>query len=195
VDNDWPPRPLNWPGEGLTDGAVVLDRMTPSDVPALVKAIDDEILRWLPLPSPYTDDDALAFLGWQHEEAVQGRTLTFALRAAADGGELLGSIGLHLRDGRQVGEIGYWVAPGARGRGLAAAGTLLLAAYGFTAYDLRRVELLIQPRNLRSRRAAERAGATFEGVRRAAILIGGEPREAAVYAFLPDDAPIAALRP
>lgn len=187
MDDQWPPTPLRWPDRALADGAVALDRMVDSDIPAIVDAVDDEMLRWLPLPSPYTIDEAIAFLAWQAEMAAQGTTLNFAVRHTP-GGQLLGSIGLHFRNGPGVAEIGYWIGPAARGRGLAAAGTRLLAAFAFDVYGPRRVELLIQPGNLGSIRSAERAGATFEGIRRAALDIRGQPQDAAVYAFLPGEA-------
>jgi RimJ/RimL family protein N-acetyltransferase len=90
-----------------------------------------------------------------------------------------------------VAEIGYWVAPPARGRGRAAAGTRLLARYAFQTLRPRRVEVLVQTGNVASRRAAERAGTTYEGIRRAGIEMHGEPVDAAVYAFLPDDPAVA----
>jgi RimJ/RimL family protein N-acetyltransferase len=186
VYDDWPPRPLRWPERGLSDAVVTLDRMSQADVPAIVAAIDEEILRWLPLPAPYTTDDAVAFLGWQAEMAERGLTLNFAVRSAP-GGPLLGSMGLHFRSGPGVGEIGYWIAPSARRQGLATAGIRLIAAFAFTAYGPRRVELLVQPGNVYSRRAALRAGATYEGIRRAGIDDRGDPRDAAVFSFLPTD--------
>lgn len=184
--DDWPPRPLRWPERPLTDGVVWLDRMSEVDVDDVVAAIDAEIQRWLPLPAPYGLDDAFAFLAWQEDMAERGATLTFALRGGP-GGPLEGSIGLHFRSGPGVAEIGYWVAPAARGRGWAAAATRLLARHAFAAYRPRRIELLVQVANAASRRTAEHAGATYEGVHRAGIEIRGEPVDAAVYAFLPDD--------
>ncbi len=192
MHDDWPPRPLRWPERALTHESVTLDRMMQPDVPAIVAAIDEEILRWLPLPRPYTTDDAITFLGWQAEMAERGLTLNFAVRAAP-GGPLLGSMGLNFRSGPGVAEIGYWIAPNARRQGLAAAGTQLMAAFAFAAYGPRRVELLIQPDNVPSCRAAERAGASYEGIRRAGIDAHGEPRDAAVYSFLPSDSAIASL--
>lgn len=186
MDSDWPPRPLRWPDQPLTDGPVVLDRMHAGDVAALVAAIDAQIHRWLPLPQPYTDDDAVAFLGWQDAAAQRGDTLNFALRDQP-GGRLAGSIGLHFHGGPGVGEIGYWVAPWARGHGFAALGTRLLARFAFATYPLRRVEVLVEPGNAASRRAAERAGALSEGVRRAALEVRDEPRDAVVYAFARGD--------
>jgi RimJ/RimL family protein N-acetyltransferase len=51
----------------------------------------------------------------------------------------------------------------------------------------------MRPDNVPSRRAAERADATYEGIRRAGIEAHGEPRDAAVYSFLPSDSAIASL--
>lgn len=186
VDSDWPPRPLHWPEQTLTDGTVVLDRMTSADVADVVAAIDADIHRWLPLPQPYSDEDAVAFLGWQARAAERGEALNFALRDAP-AGRLSGSIGLHFRAGPGVSEIGYWIAPWARGRRFAAAGTRVLARHAFATYPVRRVEVLVDPANIASRRAAERAGALAEGLRRAALEVAGEPRPAMVYALVRDD--------
>jgi RimJ/RimL family protein N-acetyltransferase len=186
VVSDWPPIPLRWPARALTDGAVVLDRMRVADVPAIVDAIDDEILRWLPLPTAYRRADALAFLEWQRDCAELGVALNFAVRQAV-GGRLLGSAGLHFRGGPGVAEIGYWIAPGARGQGLATGAARLLAVHAATTLSPRRIELLVQPENVGSCHVAERAGAAYEGIRRAGIEHRGEPRDVAVYAYTAAD--------
>lgn len=184
--SDWPPVPLRWPARALTDGVVVLDRMRTRDAPAIVDAIDDEILRWLPLPAAYSRADALAFLEWQRDCAELGVGLTFAVREAPSG-PFAGSAGLHFRGGPGVVEIGYWIAPGARGRGLATAATRLLARHAASTWAPRRVEILVQPANLVSCRVAERAGAIYEGIRRAGIEHRGEARDVAVYAYTAAD--------
>lgn len=181
---NWPPAPLHWPDRPLTDATITLDRMTIADVPAVVAAIDDEILRWLPLPSPYGEADAVTFLGWQASEAEQGTHLNFAVRAD---GAFAGCAGLSFRGGPGVAEVGYWIAAGMRGRGIAARATRLLAAYAFATFQSRRVELLIQPENVASCRAAEKAGAVAEGVRRAGIEQRGGVQDALVYSLLPGD--------
>jgi len=186
VDTAWPPRPLRWPDRPLTRGPVVLDRMTFDDVPAIVAAVDAEVLRWIAMPDPYTEADAVAYLLSQGTLSARGAGLTFALRTAV-GGPLVGSAGLHFRGGPGVAEIGYWVGPAARGRGLATASARVLAEWAFATFGPRRVELLIEPANAPSARVALAAGAAYEGVRRAGIVHWGQPRDAAVYAFLPAD--------
>ena len=69
--------------------------------------------------------------------------------------------------GRGQAEIGYWVAPWARGRGVATAATRALTAHAFGA-GLARLELLTQPENAASQRVALAAGYRREGVRRSA---------------------------
>jgi RimJ/RimL family protein N-acetyltransferase len=182
-----PAGPLCWPEEPLSDGVVVLDRLVEADVLAIVTACNDaEIQRWLPLPFPYTPDDGYAWLRQHQEEAEQGANLDFAIRMAGQA-KLVGSIGAHFARCRAGEcEFGYWIAPQVRGRGVARRAITLLAGYVFAVWCPRRIEMLIQVGNLASRRAAEGAGARFEGIRARGIRHrGGTIVDAAVYAVVP----------
>ena len=78
----------------------------------------------------------------------------------------LGNVNLAgLADGRRDAAIGYWLAPDARGRGLATAAVSLLAEWGFDQLGLARIEFAILPENVASQRVAERVGANPEGIR------------------------------
>ena len=67
----------------LEDGEILLRPFTEDDVPALTAACHDpEIPRWTRVPSPYTEEDALAFVS----RAAEG---SFAIVEARTG-ELLG---------------------------------------------------------------------------------------------------------
>jgi len=182
----WPTTPLRWPSAPLTDGVAQLDRVTTDDVDALVDAVDAEIARWLPLPLPYQQSDALTFLSWLEEQAQAGTHLGFAIRRAGDR-RLRGSCGLSFRGGPGVAEVGYWVGRHDRDAGLARRATRLLAAFAVERFSPRRIELLVQPDNLASCAAARGAGATYEGVRRAGIDQRGEHLDAAVFSLLPSD--------
>ena len=60
-----------------------------------------------------------------------------------------------------------------------------LTQLGFDALRARRIELRMDDGNQRSRRVAERAGFTLEGVlRRQSLTPQGEPRDTRVYAKL-----------
>lgn len=89
---------------------------------------DPETPRWLPvLPSPYTHADAA---DWVTRLAPGERAAGLGLPVAIEpDGRLVGSAGVHLRPGRLGPEVGYWIAPQARGRGYAAEAAHALAGW------------------------------------------------------------------
>lgn len=117
------------------------------------------------MPAPCTPDDAMRFLKLAEQLWEAGGAL-FAV-ADAGTGEWLGNIDLKALDPRGNGEIGYLIAPWARGRGVATAVTTALARWAF-AQGVRRVEVLAAAENLASQRVALAAGFRREGVRRSA---------------------------
>lgn len=187
-DYQRPRGPLRWPDPALRDGVITLDALTESDLPSIVLASDDpESTRWLELPSPYLEEHAREFFLRQLSWADSGGSLVFAIREQATG-RFLGTIGAHFARSRAgEAEIGYAIVPAFRRQGVARRATVLLARYLFATYRPGRIELLIQPGNVASRRAAEGAGAQFEGIRRAALAYAGRPVDAAVYSLLPED--------
>jgi RimJ/RimL family protein N-acetyltransferase len=155
------------PAEPLVAGPTALRPWRDSDAPAIAAACrDPEIARWTPVPVPYGESDARAFLRTRFDAIHAAAAAPFAI-VAADGGELLGSVALnrpvweHLRA-----EVGYWLAPGARGRGHATRGLRLISEWGFRALGLERIDLLAATENAGSHRVAERAGFTREAVLR-----------------------------
>lgn len=178
---------LRRPDQPLTDGVVTLDRFTRDDVVAIVRAMDDEILRWLPLPDPYGETEARAFVTAPPNTASAGDALNFAIRSED---RLAGSVGVSISRPRtgEV-EVGYWVAPHARQRGIALRAVLLVAGHVLAAPGVARLEILCHPDNWASRRVAERAGAQFEGIRRRGLPPPARQgsTDAAVYALLPEE--------
>ncbi|MDP3712102.1 MAG: GNAT family N-acetyltransferase [Mycobacteriales bacterium] len=150
----------------VSDGVVTLRPWRSADGPDVARACDDaETQRWLPVPVPYTAEvgqgyvDELVPAQWADGEAANVAVTD------ASTGELLGAVGLKLElRAHGVGEVGYWVAPWARRRGVASRAARLHADWGHDALRLARVELLADPRNTASVRAAERAGFAREGV-------------------------------
>jgi RimJ/RimL family protein N-acetyltransferase/peptidase E len=129
-------------GRPLIRGArVVLREPDERDIPQIVEGCNDpEVPRFIPLvPAPYTERDAREWLASTDERS-------FAI--TEDGGEMLGAIGL------RGASLGYWLRPGARGRGLASDAVRAVVEWA-RRDDL---HLTVHPDNLASQLVAERAG-------------------------------------
>jgi RimJ/RimL family protein N-acetyltransferase len=140
----------------LTDGVVTVRPRRESDIPAVVAACQDpEIPRWTRVPSPYTVEDARRFFAIAETEAAAGEGLALAVADAED--RLIGTVGLMGIDGER-GEIGYWTAAAARGRGVTTRAVVLVRDWAHATLGLREIEILPHRDNRPSQRVAERAG-------------------------------------
>ena len=174
----------SFPPDGLTDGVVSLRRWTLDDVQFIYEYCQDpEIQRWTLVPSPYTEQDA--------REYIEGKSIAdnHISMAVCDGssGAPAGSVGITVDEKLGVGSIGYVMAPAARGAGYAPAAVRLIAEWACDEFDLGRIEIYADERNDASRRVAEKAGFTFEGILRSYRAIKGERMDAAMYSLLPSE--------
>ena len=145
-----------------TDGVIALRPWSEADADEMVACLDgdEEIARWMEqISQPYTTADALAFLSRTEET-------TFAV-VDAEAGAVLGGIGTRWNDVQDVAEIGYWARKEARGRGVTTRALVLAASVAFEE-GAARVQLRADVENVASRRVAEKAGFTAEGVLREA---------------------------
>lgn len=114
----------------------------------------------------------------------------FIFERNAEGAEagFVGGTGLHRIDWavRRF-EIGYWCRSSRVGRGFIGEAVEAITRCAFEQLRACRVEIRMDGDNERSRRVAERAGFTLEGVLRGqALTPTGEPRDTRVYARLRD---------
>jgi len=165
-----------------------LRSLRPDDAESLLAALDadratfDHWLRWS--SAIVSRDAARDFIArcTAREVAHQGFHL-----ALWRGRTLLGGVPCWSHDPvHHVAELGYWLAPTARGQGLAAQATRTVAEHLF-ASGVNRVEFQCRTENDASRRVAERIGGQFEGIRRGSHWVGGAFRDHAVYAILAAD--------
>lgn len=174
-----------FPRDVISTGPLVLRAPTADDAEAIAVACDDPVTaRFLPLlPMPYTVADARGFLEFAEDRWAQGG----AEFAITQDGRHVGGIGLTPPDRWGTTALGYWVAPQARGRGVAS-----MAARAVSDWALdngaRRVELEAEVENLASLRAAYKAGFRREGVRRdAKALRDGRRTDLVGFARLPGE--------
>ncbi|WP_214410960.1 GNAT family N-acetyltransferase [Sphaerisporangium fuscum] len=155
-----------FPRAEIPAGPIVLREPQKSDAEAITRACSDpEIVRYIPnIPVPYTLDDALTFIGEIAPSEWDRGGASYVIADAATG-DWLGNIGLKPLDVRGVGEIGYLLAPWARGRGVASRAARALTEWAFSQ-GVPRVELVAAVENVASQRVAMAAGFQREGVQR-----------------------------
>jgi RimJ/RimL family protein N-acetyltransferase len=155
--------------------------------PVTLACQDPESARWTTVPVPYARSDAEWYLG-DHVPAewTRGRNAGFAIADASD--TYVGAIDLRLSDPEGTdAEIGFLVAPWARGHGYATAAVRTLCAWAFDALGIDRIVWMAYLGNDASRRVAEKAGFTIEGVGRAVCVQRGRRLDAWVGSLLSAD--------
>jgi [ribosomal protein S5]-alanine N-acetyltransferase len=176
--------PVPW----LADGVVRLRTWREADIPAQLAAFGDPYFQRFSDWEPRSEAEARAYLA-EHEQARRrGEQIELALVEPHDEGVLLGGGSLNnvdLREGRAA--IGYWLAPHARGRGVATHAVRLLADWAFRDLRIARLELTCGPDNLASQRVAERCGFTREGILRLHVPFKGGRRDSVVFSLLPGE--------
>ncbi|MET8153841.1 GNAT family N-acetyltransferase [Actinoplanes sp. NPDC049668] len=130
---------------------------------------DPAVQRFLPpLPVPFTRAQAESYVS---DVAPGMFAFGGGLYAIADPAtdRLLGGIGLDkVVPNRGQAELGYWVGPWARGRGVATAAVRALTEHAFHT-GMERIELLTHRENPLSQRVALANGFACEGVRRGVL--------------------------
>lgn len=179
---------LNWPSSPpcLTDGSLRLRGFDPKDADAVCAACQDEdIQRFTTVPVPYEPDHAAGFTGEFARNRWAGRTGAPLAVTEVQTDAVLGACGLVAVDHENlVAEVGYWVAPWARGQRVAQRATRLLADWAFNHAGFQRLELYIEPVNAASCAVAESLGCQREGVLSSKAVVRGERRDMALYALL-----------
>ncbi len=176
----------------LDGGTVRLRPWRLRDAEQLRAACDDPVTAHFmaQMPTPYTMEHARWWITEGSLEAWQTGGASWAVVDPVTD-EVLGGAGLgHLHEDRRQAEVGYWVAPWARRRGVATATTRAITGWAFGTLGVLRMELLTAPANAASQRVALAAGFTREGVRRgAAIRRDGSQGDFVVFVRLASDPP------
>jgi RimJ/RimL family protein N-acetyltransferase len=179
---------LRPPAAPLSDGVVrlePLDRRFVRDFEALTD--DADVVRFTRVPASRSASFARTWIDTYVAAWRDGSRAGFAILEEGTDAFLGMAAFVQLDLALREGELGYIVAPAARGRGIAGKAIRLLAEWAFRDLGLRRVEAWIDVANKRSKRVVERAGFTFEGIRRSVHFKDGQRADMAIYSLLPDE--------
>jgi RimJ/RimL family protein N-acetyltransferase len=162
----------------------LLDERWLDDVAGLVA--DPEVQRFTRIPEPPPDDFARTWIDRYRDGRRDGTCEGFAV-LDSDGG----FVGLGLAPAMDLGagelELGYIVASGARGRGVATEILRLLTDWAIQTIGAERAFLIIDVENGASQRVAERCGYRHEGDMRSIHLKDGRRIDAGLWSCLPTD--------
>ena len=137
----------------------------------LAMAADPDIRRWNPLGSVTDEETARAWCEKWADWVAAGSAQFNVLDATS--GRLLGMVAVHQID-YEAGnaELGYRVAPWARGQGVATVAVRSVSDWAFGALEMTRLQLLHAVDNAASCRVAEKAGYLLEGTTRSSYRYG-----------------------
>jgi RimJ/RimL family protein N-acetyltransferase len=177
----------------LTTDRLLLRPFTPDDVDSVHAACQDpEIPRWTLVPSPYTREHAVDFIGRISAEGWRNNSLyNFGVFTLA-GGALVGSMGLVRLTGTlpapdHQAELGYWTEKDQRGKGYTAEAGRAVCSWAFESLGAERIEWYAEAGNEGSRAVALKIGFVMEGTMRSKTVYEGTRRDAWTGSLLPSD--------
>lgn len=159
--------PLPWPP--LADRATQIG-LRPwgageDDAPALAGAWSDpEVARWTAVPDDADVDAARRWIRGEEERRARGLAMDLVISQLDDPRTIHGEVGFAMAEpDKRWAELGFWVAPGSRGAGRAAAGARIFAEWALRELPIVRLFARTHPDNPGAGRVAEAAGLARAG--------------------------------
>lgn len=164
--------------------SVALAPLTAAHRAGIEALVDDPaVLRFTRVPDPPPPGFVDTWLGLYEQGRRDGTREAFAI--VDGGGAFLGlAVVPKIDRPAATAELGYVVAPAARGRGVATEALRLLTGWAFAELALERLELLISVENEASKRVAARCGYEREGVLRSLHVKEGVREDTEIWSRL-----------
>jgi ribosomal-protein-alanine N-acetyltransferase len=175
----------------LETARLVLRPVTEADVPAIFVACSNPaVTRYTLFDTHRSTDDTRAFVrDYAGPNYAKGLAdpLVWVLKENPAAG-VIGAAGVHWEsETHRTMTCGYWLAEPFWGCGLAPEAVAALARFAFETYPINRLQAHVVAEHLRSGRVLEKAGFTFEGVLRKAMVRRGIVEDVRMYAVTRQD--------
>ncbi len=184
----------------LTGDHVQLEPLSLDHVHQLVVAANEDRSTYGWTPVPETAGAMTSYVNALLADAEAGKVIPFAQRRIGDRRvigctrflEIRYWTGRDLPDEVEIG--GTWLAASAQRTAINSEAKLLLMSHAFETWEVRRLAICTDARNMQSRDAIVRVGATLEGIlrkNRASAVAGeiGQPRDTAMHSILDEEWP------
>ena len=178
----------------LRGTSVRLEPLSPEHVPALMAAASADRSTYEFTFVPDQPDAMAAYVATALDEQRIGRTYAFA---TVQHERIVGSTRFMDIDYWQESPVpsaleigGTWLSASAQRTAANTEAKLLMLTHAFEIWQVHRVTFKTDARNERSRRAIERIGAKFEGIRRAHLVVpDGSIRDSAYFSIIASEWP------
>lgn len=175
----------------LTDGVILLRPPCPGDIPTITTAVHEsltELHPWMDWATHNYNQASAAYwlefaqLAWEHLSGFQ-----FVI-TDAETGEYIGNCGVDgINPKYCFCNLGYWVRTSRTKQGVASRAARLAARFAFETVGLVRAEIVIAAGNIASQRAAQKAGAHYEGLLLNRMVVRTDVYDAVMYSLTPAD--------
>ncbi len=148
---------------------------------------DRDVLRFTRMPEPVPAGFDRSWAALYDQGEANGTRKNFAIVDGYEGTFLGVAVVPSIDAEAATAELGYVVAPWARGRGVATDALGQLTTWAFSELGMVRLELLISIDNFASKRVAEHCGYRFEGVLRSLHFKQGRRSDTESWSRLASD--------
>ena len=167
---------------------LILREVTPDDALDMYDYLSDEdVVKHMGLTPAQSVEDAMNEIEWYHLIKKEGTGIRWGI-TLKDSGKVIGSCGyLNMQPKHYRAEVGFELSKNHWGKGIASEALEAVIKYGFTHYQLERIEALIEPANIQSQKLVGKQGFAKEGLLRHYEYTCGKFDDLYMYSILKSD--------
>lgn len=173
----------------LESDRLILRELTIEDAPALFKLrSNEEVMKYYRRPRPANLKDIYTLIEEIQKGFLKEKSLGWAITFKEAPDVLIGFLGFPKLDFDNFrAEVGYMVAPGFWGTGIAGEALNLATKFGFEELGLHSIYATIDPNNLSSAKVLLKQGFVKEAYFKEDVYLDGEFLDSEIYSLLSPD--------